>query len=305
MPFPPEGLKEKLKWFLFPWFPRKYLVLYDKDGEVYEFIDDEIKYLVKSSNITVIKCRYDSTSKTVAVLGEDPFVHANIYSPSELFGRYTMQWTMMFGFLIYTIFMISAFLNLFNEYLIMLMLTLGIYFLAVSRMRFQTPSIQYVVLHEFGSVEGYNLYVPGPYPQSRLTFSQVSRLTGRMYDPQIKDKLLKELLKEVEVGKEIIKRLYGVIVRIERQSDKIYDSTYRLARLMAHDVLEEINERAEQIISRTKRFWMLMAIIAFVIGLAIGYLAGQSVGIGISPPINATHAATNASSIVTLPMPGG
>ncbi len=276
-------MKEKLKWWLFPWFPRKYLVLYDKDGETYEYIDDEIRYLVKSDSITLIKCRYGSISKTVAVMGQDPFVHANIYSPSELFGRFTMQWTMGFGFLIYTIFMIAAFLNFFNEWLIMLMLSMGIYFMAVSKMRFQTPSIQYVVLHEFGAIEGYSLYVPGPHPQSALTFSQVSRLIGRMYDPQIKDKALKELLKETEVAKEIIKRLYGVIVRIERQSDKIYDSTYRLANLMAHDVLEEINEKAEKIISRTKKIWMVLAIVAFIIGLAIGYLAGGSIGVSVSP----------------------
>lgn len=301
MPFPPEGVKEKLKWWLFPWFPRKYLVLHDKDGEVHEFIDDEIRYIVKSDNITVIKCRFESNTKTVAILGQDPFVHANIYSPSELFGRYTMQWTMGFGFLIYTIFMFAAFLNLFNEWLIMLMIALGIYFMSVSRIRFQTPSVQYVVLHEFGSIEGYPLYVPGPHPQSALTFSQVSRLIGRMYDPSIKDRLLKELLKEVEVGKEIIKRLYGVIVRIERQSDKIYDSTYRLARLMAQDVLEEINERAERIIIKTKRFWMLMALVAMIIGFIIGYLVGQSVGISVSPP--ELHNVT--SSIVTMPMPPG
>jgi len=72
---------------------------------------------------------------------------------------------------------------------------------------------------------------------------------------------------------------------------------------MAHDVLEEINERAERIISRTKRFWMLMAIVSMIIGFIIGYLAGQSVGIGVSPPINAIHVVTNTSNVVTLPMP--
>jgi len=177
------------------------LVLYDKDGEVYEFIDVEIRYIVKSDNITVIKCRYGNITKTVAVLGQDPFVHANIYSPSELFGRYTMHWTMYFSFLIYTVFMLCAFLNLFNEYLILLMVSLGTYFLAVNRIKFQTPSIQYVTLHEFGSIEGCPLYVPGPTPQSALTFSQVSRLIGRMYDPRIKDKALKELLKELRLGR--------------------------------------------------------------------------------------------------------
>jgi len=281
MPFPPESLKDKLIWWILPWFPRRYLVLYDKNGETYEFVDDEISYMSRSENITLIKCKYDGVSKSVAVMGPDPFVYASLYAPSELFGRYTIRWSVGFGFLLYSVFLISAMLNLFNEYLIMGMFMMLIYFLSVSRFRFNTPSVQYVCLHEFGSAEGYQLYVPGPAPQSSLAFSQVMRLTGRLYDPSIKDRALNELMKEIEVHREIVKRLYGLIVRIERQSDKIYDSTYRLARLMASDILDEIREEAEKKILRSRRFWMLIAIIALLIGLAVGYILGQSLGISV------------------------
>ena len=285
VPFPPQTLKDKVRWLLFPWFPRRYLVLYDKDGEIYEFIDDEIRYVVKTQNITVMKCRYNGVSRTAAVLGEDPFVHAQVMSPSELFGRYTMQWTMYFGFIIYSAFMLGVFTNLvMYSWFIFVLLLMMVYFLAVNRMRFHTPSIQYIALHEYGSIEGYPLYVPGPQPQSRLTFSQVSRFTGRLFDPRIKDKVLKELLKETEVAREIIKRLYGVIVRIERQSDRIYDSTYRLASLLGADIIEEFKERLEKEYRRKSRFWMLIALIALVLGLAIGYVAGSTVGVEVSTP---------------------
>ena len=262
-------------------------MLYDKDGTVHEYIDDEIRYIVKSSNITVMKGTWESgnETKTLAVLGEDPFVHAQVLSPSELFGRYTMQWTMYYGFIMYTLFMFAVLFNfiVYTSFLFA-MLTMAIYFLAVTKMRFQVPSIQYVSLHEYGSIEGYPLYVPGPQPQSALTFSQVSRLIGRMYDPQLKDKLLQELLKEVEVGKEVIKRLYGVLIRVERQSDRIYDTTYRLASLMSADVIEELRDKVEREARRKTRFWMFISLISLIVGLAIGFIVGSGVGVGVVTP---------------------
>ncbi len=284
MVFPPETLREKLKWYLFPWFPRRYLVLYDKTGDVYEFIDDEIENIVRSKHITMIKCRYGTISKTAIVPGEDPFVYATLLTPGEMFGRFTINWSTTWLFILYTVFMIMAMMNIFNEYMIMALISLTIYVMSISKVKFHTPSIQYISLHEYGIVSGYPAYVPGPVPESKLSFSQVMRFTGKLHDPSYKDKMLKDLLKEAEVAKEIIKRLYGVIVRIERQSDKIYDSTYRLAQLMTSDVLEEIQSKAERIIARQKRFWTGIAIVALIIGLIIGYMAGSSVGVGVAAP---------------------
>lgn len=284
MVFPPETLKDKIKWYLFPWFPRRYLVLYEKNGNIYEFIDDEIENIVRSKYITMIKCRYGNVSKTVVVPGEDPFVYATLLTPGEMFGRFTMNWTTTWFFILYTVFMAMAMMNIFNEYMVMALISLAVYVTSISKVRFHTPSIQYISLHEYGIVSGYPTYVPGPIPGSKLSLSQVMRFTGKLYDPDYKDKMLKDLLKEAEVAREIIKRLYGVIVRIERQSDKIYDSTYRLAQLMASDVLEEIQEKTEKYITRQKRFWMGIALLSLLMGLIIGYMAGSSIGVGVVAP---------------------
>jgi len=303
MKIPPETLKEKIRWWLAPWFPRKILTIYDKNGEVYECMEDEIEYVVRTENITIIKCKYEEVEgeiryKHAAVMGQDPFVYAELFRPSELFGRETLKWTMYWAFLLYSVFVFLMMFNIVNEYVFFLMLTLGVYIMSVNRFRFNSPSIRSISLHEFGSIEGYQLYVPGPQPQSSLTFSQVMRFVGRLYDPKIKDKAMEELMKEVDTLREVVKRLYGVIIRIERQSDRIYDASYRLARLMAHDVLQEIEERAEKVIARTKRFYIILMIALFFVGLAIGYIAGGSVGISISPP-----QPTNTTTIVKMPTP--
>jgi len=294
MKIPPESTKEKIKWWLTPWFPRKILTIYDKNGEVYECMEDEIEYVVRTEHITVIKCKYEHGGevryKHAAVLGQDPFVYAEQFSPSELFGKETLRWTAYWVFVLYTAFMFLTMFQMMNEYVFFMLLAAGIYVMSVRKFRFESPSIRSVSLHEFGSIEGYQLYVPAPQPQSSLTFSQVMRFVGRLYDPKIKDKGMEELMKEVDTLREVVKRLYGVIIRIERQSDRIYDASYRLARLMAHDVLAEIEERAEKMIARTRRFYLLMAIAAFVVGILIGYIIGGSVTITPTPPTNTTAA---------------
>jgi len=283
-------------WWIFPWFPSKYLILYDRNGNEYEFFDNEIEYLSKTENITIMKCRSESISLTIAVLGEDPFSNSLIYSPNELFGKYTMMWNMYFGFLIYTIFLVSTLLNVFNVYVLMILSTLITYFISVSKFRFETPSIQFVVLHEYGSIDGYPLYIYSPYPQSTLTFHQILKMINIIGETEIKDKILSDLLKETEVSNELVKRLYSVITRIERQSEKIYDSTYRLANVMLHDVLHEIHEKTERTIGRIRKFWILVGIVLFIFGLVLGFTMGSSITITVGEE-NVT--ASNITSIIT------
>jgi len=302
MKISPETLKDKIKWWLVPSFPRKILTIYDKNGEVYECMEDEIEYTIRTEHITIIKCKYEEAGgevryKHAAVMGQDPFIYAELFRPSELFGRETLKWTMYWAFLLYSVFVFLMMFNIVNEYIFFMMLTLGVYIMSVNRFRFNSPSIRSISLHEFGSIEGYQLYVPGPQPQSSLTFSQVMRFVGRLYDPKVKDKAMEELMKEVDTLREVVKRLYGVIIRIERQSDRIYDASYRLARLMAHDVLQEIEERAEKEISRAKKFYIILAGVGALVGFFIGYIIGQNVTISITPP------QTTTTFITTLPPP--
>jgi len=300
---PPESLKEKLKWWLAPYFPRKILTIYDKNGEVYECMEDEIEYVVRTEHITVIKCKYEESEgeiryKHAAVMGQDPFVYAEQFSPSELFGKETVRWSMYWFMALYTVFIFLMMFQMVNEYIFFVFAILGVYIMSVRKFKFESPSIRVVSLHEFGSIEGYQLYVPGPRPQSSLTFSQVMRFVGRLYDPKIKDKAMEELMKEVDTLREVVKRLYGVIIRIERQSDRIYDAVHSIATILAHDVVREIEERAEKVIARTKRFYVILMIALFFAGLAIGYIIGGSVGISISPP-----EPTNTTTIVKMPVP--
>jgi len=304
MKIPPETLKEKIKWWLVPYFPRKILTIYDKNGEVYECMEDEIEYTIRTEHITIIKCKYEEPGgevryKHVAVLGQDPFVFAEQFSPSELFGRETLRWTMYWAFLLYSVFVFLMMFNIVNEYIFFMMLTLGVYIMSVNRFRFNSPSIRSISLHEFGSIEGYQLYVPGPQPQSSLTFSQVMRFVGRLYDPKIKDRAMEELMKEVDTLREIIKRLYGVIIRVERQSDRIYDAVHSIATVLAYDVVREIEERSEKEIARAKKFYIILMIVLFFLGLAIGYVAGGSISISTSPP----QTTTTTTTITTLPPP--
>lgn len=290
MRFPPESLKEWVSWFIYPRFPRKVLTVYDRTGELdAECFDEEIEIVARTKTMSIVKCtRYNGdgeederTWRSWATLGGDPFQYSEMYTPSELFGVYTTRWTMGMGVLVYTLFLFSLFLG-FVDQVWWLMLVLLVYILA-NVQRFGTPSIQHLTLHVAGSVGGLPFAAPGPVPQSVLSLSQLLQV---LHQPDMiaGDETVRDLVKEIESLKEVNRRLYGLIIRIERESDKMYDVAHKIAEELSHSIIEEVREAYERLLSRRTKMMLIIAFATLLLGLILGFLAGNTLSVGVAPP---------------------
>ncbi|MEM4847450.1 MAG: hypothetical protein QW794_06805 [Thermosphaera sp.] len=286
MRFPPESLKEWVSWFIYPRFPRKVLTVYDRTGELdAECFDEEIETVVRTKNLTVIRCtRYNEDEqewRTWGTLGGDPFQYSELYTPSEIFGIYTTRWTVGMGLVVYTLFLFSLFLG-FVDQVWWLMLVLLVYIIANTQ-RFGTPSIRHLSLHVVGSLGGLPFLVPGPTPQSSLSMSQLMRV---LHQPEmvVNDDTVRDLVKEIESLKEVNRRLYGLIIRIERESDKMYDVAHKIAEELSHSIIEEVRESYEKLLTRRTKVMTLLMFAMLLLGLILGFLAGTTTAVEVAPP---------------------
>ncbi|MEM4619993.1 MAG: hypothetical protein QW607_07240 [Desulfurococcaceae archaeon] len=287
MRFPPQNIKEWIKWMLYPRFPRKVLFVYTREGDLdSECYDDEIDVLVRSKNLTVVRCVHvedgEETWRSWGTFGGDPFQFSENISPSEIFGIYTTRWSMGYFMVMYTLIMfglidVSILANLWWALIVMFV------YMITNIQRFNTPSIRYLVTHIVGSVGGLPLVVPGPIPQSVLSMSQLLK-TLRQPDLLNQDETVRELVKEIEGLKEVNKRLYGLIIRIEKESDRIYDVVHKLGEELSHSVVEEIRESYEKLLTRRTKLMILLMFVTLILGLMIGFLVGSVTSVGVVSP---------------------
>ncbi|MEM4429612.1 MAG: hypothetical protein QXM08_00430 [Thermofilaceae archaeon] len=286
MRFPPVTFREWIEWFIYPRFPRRVLSVYDRTGVVDSAcFDEEIETVVRTKNLTVIRCvrhgEDEQEWRTWATLGGDPFQYSELYTPSELFGVYTSRWSMWMGLVVYTLFLLSLFLG-FTEQIWWLVLVLLIY-IAGNVQRFGTPSIRCLSLHVVGSIGGLPFTVPGPVPQSVLSLSQLLQI---LHQPEmvVNDDTVRELVKEIESLKEVNKRLYGLIIRIERESDKLYDVAHKIGEELSHSIIEEVRESYEKLLTRRTKMMLIIAFAMLLLGLILGFLAGTTTAVEVVPP---------------------
>ncbi|MEM4618958.1 MAG: hypothetical protein QW607_01960 [Desulfurococcaceae archaeon] len=288
MRFPPQSIKEWIKWMIYPRFPRKVLFVYSREGSLDgECYDEEIDVLVRTRNLTVVRCTHygdgEEAWRSWGTIGGDPFQFSENISPSEIFGVYTTRWSMGYFMVMYTMLMFGLIdvSILTNMWWILIVLFV---YMITNIQRFNTPSIRYLVTHVIGNVGGLPLIMPGPTPQSVLSMSQLMK-TLKQPELAIQDETISELVKEIEGLKEVNKRLYGLIIRIEKESDRIYDVVHKLGEELSHSVVEEIREGYERLLTRRTKIMVLLMIVTLILGLMIGFLLGNVTSVGVvSPP---------------------
>jgi len=297
--FPPEegSLAEKIKWYLYPTFPSLVLTVVDKTappsrerppkfvGESY--YDEEVEYLFKSESVSVLRLKRGDSIKTIASL-IDPIEVATIEAPGTVFWRHTSRWTTMWIIPLYTVYFSLLVVGALNIPALSILGMLLIYIMSVRSFRFWTQSVRSIVLHEVGVLANLPLYVPGPWDHSTLSMAEILKRL-RVAEVEIRDRMVAELLKDLEAQREVNNRLRALIARIERQSDMIYDMSHRLAEYLSKDYIERLSKEYDAQLARARRFYLLMAIAMLVLGAVIGMTLASGLGVSLSPPPQAVQ----------------
>ena len=284
--FPPEGKRALLKWYLSPYFPTKVLGLHYRNGRYEEYYDEEIEYVHRGRNKCILKLRGPWGNKTIVATGGDPFERARLSSPWKLFLSYCMKWLIGWYSVIYFLFLfpVSLGVNLLkNWWLIVLLVSLGIYFITTIRY-LRRPSIEIIELHEYGQYAGLRDFVPGPEGQSKMTLEQVMKYVGLSFSKGFNDEALKEMAEDLERLSEENKRLWIALARAEESASKIYETALADVLLTApKDLVERIREQLIKEMGIKQRLYLVLLIILPALAFALGFLLAGG-GIAIAPP---------------------
>ncbi|QGH71259.1 hypothetical protein [Sulfolobus super-elliptical virus] len=290
-----KSFTQLLRYFLWPYPPRRMLILAKSDEENYAlFYDGEIKYNVLDGTFWATT-KYGSERGLMWIKGRSPFDFANIVStfdakaPIGIPSPFGLSWRWLMSasvvwFMIYVAFLQVVFnqVDTTSEIVGIVAFILVLIWLLINLARFRDKNIQYAELVSVSVIGRTRVYVPPPFPYSSL---KLDDLLGMFGYPRITVEL-PERLKELE-QRWMSEVAYREVT--EKELSSVYENMLQAkkageikARILGVKVGEDI-----------KKIGIPLVIVIALAMLGIGWWLGSSFGVSVAP----AHL-TNTSTVI-------
>ena len=253
---------------------------------VIELISDEDRVRLENEEISLLysdehKALYSTGEKEFWLLGGVVDTFTVLRSPIELFSDEISKIQVLLGFILYT-YLSQGWIWIpdiyFNPISLMTIAAIFTAFIFWSR-QLTIQSIMYVQLLEIGEWGASKVCVPMPWPHSNMGVSQMLETVDKAYSYFVKDKeqVIEKLQRKLNVYRNYILHLAA---ENKNLLSSMRDVDKRTQARLLMSLPDELVEKYEKQIVKTKRTYLLLMILLAAITFILGYfIAGGTIGV--------------------------